>query len=171
MENDNPSLTLLHFNDAYNIQPNQKGEKGFLNFYDFVLRKRKEHPNSLLMFSGDCFAPSKLSKVFKGEQMAYCIGQLGIDVACYGNHDFDFPPEQVAKLVSQCKFPWLLGNIKYINTGKNLGDGLSHYIAMHEGIKIGVVGLAGPDFIGRLISKYNDKLKYQDINDYALHVC
>lgn len=90
--------------------------------------------------------------------MSHCINQLGIDIACYGNHDFDYPPEQVSKLISQCKFPWLLGNVKYINTGKNLGDGLPYYITIHQGIKLGIIGLAGPDFIGRLISKYQDKL-------------
>lgn len=146
------ALTFLHFNDAYNIQTNKHGELGFINFYDYVLRKRKEHPSSLLIFSGDCFAPSKLSRVFKGEQMAHCISKLGIDIACYGNHDFDFVPSQVEKLVGECKFPWLLGNIKYSDTGKNIGNGLDYYIMKHQGIKIGFMGLAGPDFKGRLIS-------------------
>lgn len=96
MEADRPfALTLLHFNDAYNIDTNKHKELGFINFYDYLQQKRKMYPQSLLIFSGDCFAPSKLSKVLKGEQMAYCINKLSIDVACYGNHDFDFPPEHV----------------------------------------------------------------------------
>ena len=75
------------------------------------------------------------------------------------------------KLVSQCKCPWLLSNIKYISTGKALGDGLEHYITKHQGVKIGFIGLAGPDFIGRLISNYKDKLKYLDITEHASKIC
>ena len=103
--------------------------------------------------------------------MAFCINKLGIDVACYGNHDFDFPPEHVADLVKDCKFPWLLGNVKYQDTGKNLGGGLSYFIKEHLGIKIGFMGLAGPDFTGRLISAYKDKLRYTDIKEHAKKMC
>jgi len=33
------------------------------------------------------------------------------------------------------------------------------------------MGLAGPDFIGRLISDYKDKLQYIDIVTYAKEMC
>ena len=67
MEADPPfKLTFLHFNDAYHIEPNKQGKLGVVNFYDFLERRRKKHPTSLLAFSGDCFAPSKLSRIYKG---------------------------------------------------------------------------------------------------------
>ncbi len=53
---------------------------------------------------------------------------LGIDVACYGNHDFDFAPDHALKLAKAVKCPWLMGNIKYLNTGLNIGEGLDYYI-------------------------------------------
>lgn len=103
--------------------------------------------------------------------MAFCINKLGIDVACYGNHDFDFEPQHVKKLVKDCTFPWLLGNVKWIDSGKNLGGGLDYYIVNHGGVQIGFLGLAGPDFCGRLISHYKDKLRYIDIKVYAHKIC
>ncbi len=63
-----------------------------------------------------------------------------------------------------------MGNIKYLDTGKNIGDGLSYYIKEHLGIKIGFLGLGGPDFIGRLISKYKNKLKYIEVKEYAKQI-
>lgn len=45
------------------------------------------------MFSGDLFSPSTLSVLYKGEQMLMPINECGIDVACVGNHEFDFPLE------------------------------------------------------------------------------
>lgn len=40
-----------------------------------------------------------------------------------------------------------------------------------NGIKIGFLGLAGPDFNGRLITYYHKKLKYFDIAEYAKKIC
>ena len=65
----------------------------------------------------------------------------------------------------------MLGNVKYVDTGKNLGGGHSYYIKEHEGVKIGFMGLAGPDFCGRLISCYKDKLRYIDIKEHAKKMC
>jgi hypothetical protein len=45
-----------------------------------------------------------------------------------------------------------MGNIKYKHTGKNIGNALDYFIKVHQNIKIGFLGLAGPDFNGRLIS-------------------
>lgn len=39
------------------------------------------------------------------------------------------------------------------------------------GVKIGFMGLAGPDFNGRLISAYSKKLRYFDIVEYARKMC
>jgi 5'-nucleotidase len=116
----------------------------------------------LLIFSGDAFAPSKISRLKQGWQMVHCLKMLNIDVACYGNHDFDYSPEHSLELARACGFPWLMGNIKYLETGKNIGEGLDYHILTHEGIKIGFLGLAGPDFNGRLISAYKSKMKYYE---------
>lgn len=164
-------LVIMHFNDAYDIQPNAQGELGFVNFYDYVQRTRQAYPEALLVFSGDAFAPSKLSRLFKGQQMAHCLRLLNIDIACYGNHDFDFPSDHALKLAKSCEFPWLMGNIKYIDTGENIGQGYNYYIIDKNGIKVGFLGLAGPDFNGRLISEYKNKLRYIDMAEYAKKIC
>lgn len=40
----------------------------------------------LIIFSGDVFSPSTESSVLKGEHMVPVLNNLGIDLACYGNH-------------------------------------------------------------------------------------
>lgn len=59
---------------------------GFVNFYDTYLKLKEEYPDAIIVFSGDAFAPSKLSRVHKGWQMVHCLNMLNIDIACYGNH-------------------------------------------------------------------------------------
>jgi 5'-nucleotidase len=88
---DGEELTIIHFNDVYDIEPDSYNQYGFVNFYDTYLSLKKEYPDSIVAFSGDAFAPSKLSKVKKGRQMVHCLKKMKIDIACYGNHEFDFP--------------------------------------------------------------------------------
>jgi 5'-nucleotidase len=75
------------------------------------------------LFSGDAFSPSILSTIKEGYQMLHCLNQLGIDAACYGNHEFDYPHEHLIDLKNKSNFPWLLGNLTYLPTGQNLGEG------------------------------------------------
>lgn len=60
--------------------------------------------------------------------MVKALNMLGIDVACYGNHQFDLDSETTLKLAQSCNFPWLLGNIKYRGTEFVLGDGKPYLI-------------------------------------------
>ena len=57
-------------------------------------------------------------------------------------------------LTSQTNFPWLLGNIKYLRTGRNLGNGKDYSIISRFGLKIGVFGIAGQDWVGILSDFY-----------------
>lgn len=66
---------------------------------------------ALVLFSGDCLSPSVLSSITKGKHMAPGLNLLGVDVACWGNHDFDFGISQMLSLHEKWKFPWLLANL------------------------------------------------------------
>lgn len=80
--------------------------------------------------------------------MVYCLNKLGIHVACFGNHEFDFSSEQTAKLVKESNYPWILGNIRYKNEPKRtLGDGPPYIIKEVNGKKVGIFGVAGPDWL------------------------
>jgi 5'-nucleotidase len=76
--------------------------------------------------------------------MVKALNALNIDVACYGNHEFDFEEEHTIKLAQSCNFPWLLGNIKCIKTGRILGNGIPYITKiMENGVKLGIFGVAG----------------------------
>lgn len=53
----------------------------------------------LRLFSGDVFAPSTLSTLYKGEQMVEPLKALNIDVACIRNHDLDYDLEHITSLI------------------------------------------------------------------------
>lgn len=151
-------FTIIHFNDVYDIQPNKKGIAGIASFEANIRHLKKKYENNLLLFSGDCFSPSILTNIYEGKQMVYALNKLNIDVACYGNHEFDFDPETTENLAIACNFPWLLGNIKYRGTEFSLGNGIPYVVKEKFGLRIGIFGVAGEDWLGILSDDYEDAL-------------
>ncbi len=92
-----PLLTIIHFNDVYDLQP-KGGSMGVCNFKAKIDQLRKEHPNAITLFSGDCFSPSTLTNIKGGGQMVYALNEVGIDCACFGNHEFDLDYDKTVKL-------------------------------------------------------------------------
>ena len=87
--------------------------------------------------------------------MVKALNSLNIDAACYGNHEFDFSQDHTIKLAKACNFPWLLGNIKNIKNGKVLGEGIPYITkTMPNGLKVGIFGVAGEDWISILSEEY-----------------
>ncbi len=58
--------------------------------------------------------------------------------------------DHTLKLAKACNFPWLLGNITFASTGELLGDGQPYLIKNHKGLRVGIMGVAGCDWIGIL---------------------
>ena len=100
----------------------------------------------LRIFSGDAFSPSLEAAVLRGNHMVPVLNNLGIDVACYGNHDFDFGELQLNDLSDQCNFPWTLANAvsqDSSDTARLLARAHPYIIQDLAGYRIGLFGLAG----------------------------
>lgn len=100
-------LSILHFNDVYNIEANSAVEPigGAARFCTAI--KSFSHLNPLVLFSGDAFSPSMrkfcsfllkclyliifvalVSTYTKGRQMVPVLNAIGTHCAVFGNHDF-----------------------------------------------------------------------------------
>ena len=87
------------------------------------------------------------------------MDEIGIDVACVGNHDYvkkqkfnlkqDFGIEALQSLVNKQKvsFPWLLSNLFGKETKKPIAPGVEYYILNKNGLKIGFMGLIESDWV------------------------
>ncbi|KAK2841654.1 hypothetical protein FQN49_006042 [Arthroderma sp. PD_2] len=110
----------------------------------------------LTIFGGDVFSPSTESSVLKGEHMVPVLNHLNIDLACYGNHDFDFGEHRLIELSKKTNFPWLLSNVVHTSPHVNpnchwkeeklLGLAQEYAVKMMGQYKIGFIGLAGTDW-------------------------
>ncbi|PSN51090.1 hypothetical protein C0J52_01534 [Blattella germanica] len=131
------SLTILHYNDVYNIDSRvAEPVGGAARFCTAV--KSFSHLNPLVLFSGDIFSPSMLSSFTKGEQMVPVLNECGTHCAVFGNHDFDFGLEVLSDWVSQTNFPWLMSNVIDQETGRPLGDGRITHVVDWNGKRIGL---------------------------------
>jgi len=108
---------------------------------------------------GDFLAPSCLSNEFKGEQMVDVLNSMGLDLASFGNHEFE--PEINASALKarmdESRFAWLNANFQFRDeaernaccaSGKMLPVDLiklsdSHFICL-----FGVLGTKSPDHVG-----------------------
>ncbi|KAL8688923.1 MAG: hypothetical protein Q9224_004766 [Gallowayella concinna] len=106
-------LEIYHFNDVYHI-----GDSSLIARFANFVNKARSSKNSdretyrFTVFSGDVFSPSTESSILQGEHMVPVLNQLGIDVACYGNHDFDFGEARLHELSKRTNFPWVLSNVR-----------------------------------------------------------
>ena len=152
------SLTVFHFNDVYNIEGQSLEPTGgaarfvskLASLKSTLLSSSPSSPAPLVLFSGDAFNPSLMSTVTKGKQMVPVLNACTVDAACVGNHDLDFGLDICEDLTRCCDFPWLLSNVKYIPTGRNLAEGETTVIIERGGRRVGIMGLVEYDWMATL---------------------
>lgn len=160
-------LTILHFNDVYNVESNSSREPigGATRFLTAI--KSFAHLNPLILFSGDAFSPSMLSTFTKGEQMIPVLNEIGVHCAVLGNHDFDHGLEVITEHITKTKFPWLMSNVIDNETGRPLGSGKATHIIEHNNIKIGCMGLVEKEWLDTLPTIDPKEVTYTDFSKTA----
>jgi 5'-nucleotidase len=140
-------LTFLQFNDHYILEPidrdRQKG--GMARIATLVARTRAESPHTLLALAGDTISPSVMSAVLRGEQMIAAWNQLGLDIATFGNHEFDFGPPTLLARIRESRFTWVSANVLDRATGRPFGGARATQVVEQDGVAVGFFGLTVPD--------------------------
>ncbi|PVD21258.1 hypothetical protein C0Q70_19429 [Pomacea canaliculata] len=158
------SLTILHFNDVYNIEgQTDEPAGGAARLAAYV--KSCKHLDPLVLFSGDALNPSLMSIFLKGEQMIPVLNEIGVKCAVYGNHDFDFGVDHLEDIAEQTTFPWLLSNIKDNVNEEPLAQGEITCVLQHNGIKLGIIGLVEEEWIATLSTVDSDDITFLDFVD------
>lgn len=112
------TVTILQMNDVYEITPIEAGRRGGLARVA-TLRKRllEKNPNTLTVLAGDFFSPSAMgtAKVdgerLAGRQMVAVLNTLGLDLATFGNHEFDLKADAFYERLSESRFAWTSANV------------------------------------------------------------
>ncbi len=111
------SITLLQLNDVYEMTPVEGGRSGGLARVATVRRELlAENPHTFTLLAGDLFSPSALgtAKVdgerLAGRQMVSVMNQVGLDVATFGNHEFDVKESAFLARLEESRFRWVAAN-------------------------------------------------------------
>ncbi len=139
----NPQATVLYFTDTHQLAPvvDRLGERGGVARLATVIQKvRREAPGTVVAFGGDLAGGALFGAVFRGRPLVEALNLIGVDVATFGQHDFDFGTERTASLVKASNFPWISSNL-VDSAGEPFLDLPTTLVVERQGIRIGFIGL------------------------------
>ncbi|HEY2995380.1 MAG TPA: 5'-nucleotidase C-terminal domain-containing protein [Methylomirabilota bacterium] len=139
-------LTLLQVNDVYVLEPVDEGRRGGLaRLATLVKRIRRENPATLVAVAGDIVSPSEASMLLRGEQMIASLNAVGVDLATFGNHEFDFGPTILAQRMRESAFTWVSANVLDRRSGQPFGGARREVTLTLGGVRVGLFGLTTPE--------------------------
>lgn len=108
---------FLQLNDVYEISPTENGKAGGMARVATIRQKLlNENPNTYTVLSGDFLSPSVIGtlkyegKGIKGRQMVEVMNALGVNLVCFGNHEFDIDYVDLQARMDESKFEWISSN-------------------------------------------------------------
>jgi 2',3'-cyclic-nucleotide 2'-phosphodiesterase (5'-nucleotidase family) len=70
---------------------------------------------------------------------------VGLDLATFGNHEFDFGAAVLSERMRESRFPWLSANVLDRATGQPFGGARRGRAWDFDGVRVGVIGLTTPE--------------------------
>ncbi len=139
-------LVILHTNDTHSqIVPQvagaDKGTGGIVRREKYISDVRASDSNVLLLDAGDFSQGSPYFTLFKGDVEIEVMNTLGVDAACWGNHEFDNGSAELARRVKNAHFPVVCANY---DLGETALKGLikPYTVLEKAGKRIGIIGLS-----------------------------
>ncbi|SEC08227.1 5'-nucleotidase C-terminal domain-containing protein [Paenibacillus sp. GP183] len=133
-------VSFLYFNDGHEINPvvDKLGTRGGVARIKTLVDSVKG--DKIVAFGGDLGGGTLFGGVFKGLPMVEAFNRIPIDLANFGQHDFDAGTANTLELIKAAKFTWVSSNL-IGKDGKPFGNVPHYQIYEKQGIRIGVIGL------------------------------
>lgn len=116
-DNGKIDITFVQINDVYEIAPLGGGNEGGIARVA-TLKKEwlQKNPNTLLVIAGDFLSPSIYNslqyqgKAIRGKQMVEALNAAGLNIAMFGNHEFDIKEAELQERINESSFQWVSSN-------------------------------------------------------------
>ncbi len=133
-------LTILHFNDLHDrLLPDPDGIGGVAHFATVLQRERAAAHASITLSAGDIVQGTPVSTLFQGLPDYEIANNLGIDVNCLGNHEFDYGWTKIRDFMQIANFPTISANTVDPSGNRMLNP--PYVIRESGGMRIAVVGV------------------------------
>jgi 2',3'-cyclic-nucleotide 2'-phosphodiesterase (5'-nucleotidase family) len=110
-------IVFLQVNDVYEIAPIAGGKEGGMARVATVKKQwLQRNPNSFLVIAGDFVSPSVYNSIkfqdaaIRGKQMIEAMNAAGMDLAIFGNHEFDIKEQELQDRINESTFQWISSN-------------------------------------------------------------
>ena len=121
----NNEFIVLQLNDVYEIAPLEGGKYAGLERVATVRKQLlEENPNVITVLAGDFVNPSLIGTLkgpdgekVKGKHMIEVLNALQLDLATFGNHEFDLDEKYIVQRLFQSEFYWTSANAHHITQG------------------------------------------------------
>ena len=133
------SLTILHTNDLHSrLSPDAQGRGGFAYLASAIRREKADCPQCIVLDAGDVVQGHPASTLYRGVPAFKLANRLGIDVACLGNHEFDYGWEMISTFRKIAKYPLVSANV---TNGEGAWIGDAPYLTRTiNGVRLGIIG-------------------------------
>lgn len=134
------NVSFLYFNDGHEINPvvDKLGTRGGVARIKTLIDSIQG--DKIIAFGGDLGGGTLFGGVFKGFPMVEAFNQIPIDLANFGQHDFDAGTANTLELVKASKFTWVSSNL-IGKDGNSFGNVPQYKVYEKQGIRIGVISL------------------------------
>src|SRR5215204_1887048 len=110
-------VIFVQVNDVYEIAPTSGGKAGGMARVATIKKEfKKQNANTFLVMAGDFVSPSVFNslsfegKRIRGKQMIESMNTAGIDLAIFGNHEFDIAEAELQERINESTFTWIASN-------------------------------------------------------------
>jgi 2',3'-cyclic-nucleotide 2'-phosphodiesterase (5'-nucleotidase family) len=185
-DNGKIDIAIVQINDVYEIAPMDGGKTaGMARVATLKKEQQSKNANTLLVIAGDFLSPSVYNSLkfegnrIRGKQMVDAMNVAGVDIAVFGNHEFDIPEADVQSRINESTFQWVSSNtfqkkgndlVPFVKNGVPFPQTYIRTFTDADGTtaRIGFIGLTLPfnkaPFVGytdvfTTAQKYYDQLK------------
>ncbi len=136
-------IVVLYTNDIHCAFESEIGFSGLVSYKKAMSEKT---PYVTLVDMGDAIQGEVIGSVSKGEYLLDMMNYVGYDLAVFGNHEFDYGMEQLAKVVDEAEHTYLCSNLTYSGKGENLLSDVKPYeIISYGDTSVAYIGVTTPE--------------------------
>lgn len=160
------TVTLLHDTHTHGkyVQTVGSGDNAvdidIARYFELVEQIKNDADHGIFLANGDDIGPTVFSGLFEpnGIHMIDALNEAPLDVNTFGNHEFDYGPDNLRGVIEASDFPWITANVRDIDSGEVFGAdlGVEEFIVFNaDGVRVGVTGLA-PEGMATITSLGDD---------------
>lgn len=143
-------LTIIQCNDVYELMPVLQGG-GMARLKTLHDEELMENPNLLTVLAGDLISPSPLGTAIlpnatsslNGHQMVDVMNMIPLDLATFGNHEFDSSKfTNLGYAISNANWTWLSMNVANSSNGAAFAGVPQYVVKTYQGVRVGFIGVS-----------------------------